>query len=346
MKTFKLFAALFVLCFLTAGLANAEEKTKEFHESWTVSSVATLQISNKFGEIKINNDGGDSITIDVKVTVEAANEKKTAELLDLIDIRFQKNGSTASAETEIDSDFKSQKRFSIDYTVNIPSDKNLAIENKYGNTIVNKLTGNGNFVIKYGNFTASELMTPAGGNLFVDMAYGNATIGKTSDIKVNVSYSPMTIEELNSLKLESKYSSLEVDKGNDLEIESKYDKFSFGDIQTIDADFKYTNMKVDKISKSLKIESGYGGVKVTEVAPDFDFINITNSYGQIALGLGDASYQIDASCDYCGIDYPEDDFSGDRIKENNSRTVKGKVGSGNGGKVYVRSRYGEIKLKY
>jgi len=346
MKTFKLFAALFVLSFVGTGWANAEEKTKEFHESWAVSEVSTLEISNKFGEIKINNDGGNEVTIDVKITVEGANEKKTDELLDLIEVKFSKSGSTVSAETDIDPEFKSQKRFSIDYVVNVPSDKNLVIENKYGNTIVNKLTGNGDFEIKYGNFTASELLTPAGGKLLVELAYGNATIGKATDINVDVSYSPMTIDELNSLNLESKYSSLEVEEAGKMVIDSKYDKFNLGNVESLEATFKYSNMKIKRLSKNLKIESGYGGVKVEEVVAGFESINVTNSYGQIALGLGDASYSIDASCEYCGIDYPEEEFSGDRIKENNSRTIKGKVGTGDGGKVYIKSRYGEIKLRY
>ena len=346
MKTFKLFAALLVMSLLTSGWVKAEEKVKEYHESWAVSEVSTLEISNKFGEIKINNDGGSEVTIDVKITVEGANEKKTDELLNLIEVKFSKSGSTVSAETNIDSDFKSQKRFSIDYVVNIPSDKNLVIENKYGNTIVNKLTGNGDFEIKYGNFTASELLTPAGGNLSVELAYGNATIGKATDINVDVSYSPMTIDELNSLNMESKYSSLEVEEAGKMVIDSKYDKFNLGKVESLEATFKYSNMKIERLSKNLKIESGYGGVKVEEVVAGFESINITNSYGQIALGLGDASYSIDASCEYCGIDYPEEEFSGDRIKENNSRTIKGKVGTGDGGKVYIKSRYGEIKLRY
>ena len=95
----------------------------------------------------------------------------------------------------------------------------------------------------------------------------------------------------------------------------------------------------------IEIESGYGGVRVSEVSSDFDFISITNSYGQISLGLDDANYLIDASCTYCGISYPEDEFSGDRIKENNSRTLKGKIGTGEGGKVSVKSKYGDIRLR-
>jgi len=338
--------ALFVLSLMTATWVSAEEKTKEFHEAWPASAVETMEISNKFGEVRINNEGGSEVTIDVVVTVEGATEKRINELLDLIEVNISKSGSTVKAETEIDSDFKSQKKFSIDYVVNIPSDKNLVIANKYGNTVMNKLTGNGSFDIKYGNFTASELLTPAGGNLSVELKYGNATIGKASHLLVDVGYSPMTIDEVDYLQLESKYSSLEVGTAKELNIESKYDKFSFGKVETLDAEFKYSNLKIDQISKKMDIESGYGGVKVKEVLAGFESINITNSYGQIVLGLGNSSYQIDANCEYCDIDYPEEDFSGDRIKENNQRTIKGKVGSGNGGKVYVRSRYGEIKLQY
>ena len=99
------------------------------------------------------------------------------------------------------------------------------------------------------------------------------------------------------------------------------------------------------MKKGLKIDSGYGGISVEEVAPDFESISIENSYGQIKLGLSDNGYKLDASCNYCGISYPEDEFVGDKMKDNNTRTVKGKVGDGNGGNVYIRSRYGEIKLQ-
>ena len=345
MRTFKLIATLFVVSILSAGVAKAEEKQKEYHESWPVSEVSALQISNKFGEIRINNDGGSEVTIDVTITVEAANERKADELLDMINVEFGKSGSTVKAETSIENNFKSQRKFSIDYVVNIPSDKNLKIDNKYGNTVVNSLTADGIFEIKYGNFTANELLTPNGGNLSLDLKYGNGSIGEATNLVAEVGYSPLTIEELKTLKLESKYSTIEVEEGSDILIESKYDKLSFGEVSTVDATTKYSNLKIDELAKSLKIESGYGGVQVGEVNDDFDFITITNSYGQISLGLDDASYEVEASCRYCGISYPEDEFSGNRIKENNTFEIKGKVGTLAGGKVYVKSQYGEIKLR-
>ncbi|WP_167614817.1 hypothetical protein [Maribellus sediminis] len=344
MKAFKLIAALFVISILTTAV-SAEEKTKEYNESWPVSEVSSLEISNKFGEVRVNNDGGSEVTIDVKITVEAANEKKAEELLDMIEVNFSKSGSTVKAVTEIENNFKSQKKFSIDYIVNIPSDKNLMIENKYGNTVVNSLTGNGNFDIKYGNFTANELKTPESGDLKLDLKYGNGTIGEASFLVAEVGYSPLTIEEIKALDLESKYSTIEVEEAGDLQIESKYDKLSFEEVNSVTANTKYSNMKIGELAKSLRIESGYGGVQVGQVNEGFEFITITNSYGQISLGLDDSSYDVDANCRYCGISYPEDSFTGDRIKENNTYQLTGKVGSGNGGKVNIKSQYGEIKLK-
>lgn len=346
MKTLKLFMILFVLGIISIGkTVLAEEKTKEYNESWPVDAVLTLEITNRFGEIRINNEGGSEVTIDVVVTVEAANEKKVEELLDKIEVQFSKSGSTVKAITEIENNFKSQKRFSIDYVVNIPSDKNLKISNKYGNTVIGKLTANGDFNIKYGNFTAFELLTPETGNLKLYLAYGNANIGAASYMDATVSYSPITIEEAKKLKVESKYSTINVEEADEIKIMSRYDKFNFEEVNWVTATTKYSHIRIDELGKSLKIESGYGSIKVDEVSAGFEEIKITNSYGQISLGLDDSGYLLDASCDYCGISYPEDEFTGDRIKENHTSTLKGKVGSGEGGKVYVKSRYGEIKLK-
>lgn len=345
MKTFKFIAALFMVSILTAGTSVlAEEFTKEFNEKWPVESVESLEIDNRFGEIRINNEGGSEVTIDVLISVEGSNEKRLNELLDQIEVEFKKSGSTVKAITQIEGKLNGNNNLSIDYTVNIPSEKNLKITNRYGNTVVGSLTGNGDFTIKYGNFTAYELNTPESGTLSLALGYGNANIGTASFLDANISYSPITIEEIKKLDIQSKYSTINVEEGGDIKAVSRYDKYNCEEINSLDADTKYTHIRIDELAKSLKVESGYGGIKVGEVAGDFDFIDITNSYGQISLGLDDAQYLLDASCNYCGISYPEDEFSGDRIKENNSRTVKGKIGSGEGGKVTVRSRYGEIRL--
>jgi hypothetical protein len=344
-QKFNVVASLILLLAITAGLpAFSQEKTKEYHESWPVASVQTLDINNRFGEVKVTNKGGNNVTIDVVVTVEAPNEQRAEELLDQINVSFNKTGSTVFAETSISRSFKSRQRFSIDYEVNIPPDKNLNITNKYGNTFVNVLNVSGKFDISYGNFSANELNTPSDGSVTLNLAYGKADLETANDISVTIQYSNMTIDRLKNLNLNSKYAVINLDKANSVVAESRYDTFNFGEVESVTADTKYTQIKIDELSKNLKVDAGYGGIKVGKVDSEFESVTITNSYGQISLGLGSADYSLDASCDYCGISYPENRFSGDRMSENQSRRVKGKVGAGSGGNVYVRSRYGQIKL--
>ncbi len=341
-QVFKTIAAIFVIGILSAGTTTiAEEKTKEFYESWAVKSVQSLEIDNKFGEVKVTNERTDSITIAVTITVEARDERRADDLLDKIEVEIRKSGDLVKAVTTIENNFKSQSKFSIDYVISVPAEKDLKISNKYGHTIVNELTGDGDFDIQYGNFTANSL---TGENTKISLGYGNASIESAGNVTAQIKYSPISFGEIKDLKLESKYSDVEIEEGKSIQIESKYDKLRFEEVEVVEASIKYSHIKIDQLAKSLKVDAGYGSVKVAQVAPGFEFINITNSYGKISLGLDAASYSVDASCRYCGISYAVDNFKGNRMKENNTSTINGKIGSGEGGKIMIRSNYGEIEL--
>lgn len=340
--TFKITALLILVIVLGSGTTVlAIEKTRKFSEKWPAGSVENLNVNNKFGEVKFVNEGGPDITVEVLVTVEGSNENKVTDMIEKIDVTFSKSGNTAKAETSIESNYNFNGKFSIDYVVNIPSEKNLLVSNKYGNVVVNKLTGTGDFDVKYGSITAVSLK---GTSTRLNLDYGKGNITETGNIDTEISYSTISFGETGNFRLNSKYSTIELDKAREIQAESKYDKLNLGDLISFSAVTKYTNIKIGKISKSLKIENGYGGIKVEEIAPDFESVSITNSYGQILLGLRNASYSIDANCEYCGISYPQERFKGNRMKESNSYELKGKIGNAGGGTVTVRSRYGEIKL--
>ncbi len=344
MKTCNYFTILFVFCVLFSGLAKANEKKKEYHKEWPAEDVATLQIINRFGEVRINNDGGEQVTIDVEITVETSSERKTNELLDNINVDFRKSGRTIVAETSIDDDVRGRKSFSINIIVNIPSDKNLDITNKYGNTFVNCLKGNGRFELKYGNFSANELLAKEDCSLY--LAYGRANIGTANSLTAEVRYSPvLSVGKIEKMELESKYSTIEIDEAEALNIESKYDKLYLGQVGAVDVECRYSHLRVDDLLKKLEVESGYGSIRVKEVGQDFELVDITNSYGQIALGIDNSNYTIDAECEYCGISYPKETFSGKREKDHHTYIINGKIGAGDGGKVYIESRYGDINLQ-
>jgi hypothetical protein len=340
-----IFKITVVLLLFSTALVNAAgaEFSKQYRKGWLKSGVTALQITNKFGEVKVNDMGGDSITIKVLITIDNASESRAKELMNKIHINLQKTGGLVTAETEIEENFRGNNSFSIDYLVNAPKDRDLTINNKYGNVIVNELDAKGSFDVAYGSMTSGKMKAPAGNPIKIIISYGKATLETINDAHMEIKYSKLYADEINKIVLDSRYSEVNLDKTSSLTLESKYDGINIDEIGMLKSISKYTNYKIGLLTGSLEMDTGYGSVKVNKVDAKFDKIQITNSYGGINIGLSELSYKLKADCDYCDVNYPETRYKGNRIRENHSFSLDGNVGAG-GGTVSIVSRYGGIKL--
>ncbi len=334
-----------VLLILSTMLLSAAgvEFTRNIRKAWTKSSVSALKITNKFGEVKINDLGGDSVTIKVVITVDNLSESKAKDLLNKIQIDFRKDGGLVSAETKIEDDFKSKQSFSIDYLVNIPKDRDLTIDNRYGNLIINELAARGNFEVNYGSMTAGNINAPAGNPVKIIINYGKADLESINDANMEFKYSKLYADEINHLVLDTKYSTVNLHKTGSLTLDSKYDGINIDEVGRLKSASKYTNYKIGLLTGNFDLETGYGSVRISKVDAKFDQINIVNSYGGINIILDDLNYKLKAECDFCDVKYPENRYKGNRIKDNHRFSLDGNVGTG-GGSVSITSRYGGVKL--
>ncbi|MGQ7869433.1 hypothetical protein [Sunxiuqinia sp. sy24] len=338
---FKLIILLLGLGILTA---QAEEYTKKEHTSYLKAQIQAVDVTNKFGTITINDFGGDSVVVDVLITVENANEKKANYLLDQIEIDMRRVGNVLNLTTRIKDDFKTKGNFSIDYTINIPADRDLDVTNKFGNLILNNLSAQGAFNISYGNMTAGYLEAPENSKINLELSYGKADIESVNHLQTEIRYSKLFIGEAKTIGAESRYSGLNVEELGTLVLDSKYDGVNIEKLGSLQANSKYTNYDIEELKQSLVLDTQYGSVRVNEVSDTFEKIDITNSYGGIEIGLDDQDYFIDATCDYCDVNYPESEFVGNREKRDHSFYLQGNIGAETSKKVLIRSRYGGIKL--
>jgi len=339
---FSLMLALLLFSAVIASAVNAEF-TKNIRKGWPKSSVTALKISNKFGEVKINDMGGDSVTIKVLITIDNKSTGKAKELMDKITVNFDKSGGLVSAETEIDDNFRNNESFSIDYLVNIPKDKDLTILNKYGNVIINELFAKGYFEVNYGSMTAGNMKAPAGNPVKIIVNYGKADLESINEANMEFKYSKLYANEISQLVLDSKYSTVNLHKAGNMTLDSKYDGITIDELASIKSISKYTNYKIGLLTGKFDLDTGYGSVRISKVDSKFENINITNSYGGIVIGLNEINYGLKADCDYCDVNYPENRYKGNKIKDNHKFSLEGNVGTG-GGKVTISSRYGGIKL--
>lgn len=340
-----IFRLTIALLLFSATLVNAAgaEFTKQYRKGWLKSGVTALQITNKFGEVKVNDLGGDSITIKVLITINNASESKAKELINKIRINLQKNGGLVSAETEIEENFRGNNSFSIDYLVNAPKDRDLTITNKYGNVIINELEAKGSFDVSYGSMTAGKMKAPAGNPIKMIISYGKTTLETVNDANLEIKYSKLYADEISQVIMDSKYSEVNLGKTSSLTLDSKYDGINIDEIGKLKSISKYTNYKIGLLTGSLDLDTGYGSVKINKVGAKFDKIHIENSYGGINISLNELNYKLQADCDYCDVNYPQDRYKGNKIHESHKFSLNGNVGTG-GGTVSITSRYGGIKL--
>jgi len=339
---FNLTIAILLVSTMIVGAAGAEY-AKNIRKAWPKSGVTALKVTNKFGEVKINDMGGDSVTIKVVITIENPTGSKAKELMDLIRIDFQKSGGLVSAETSIDENFKSKQSFRIDYLINIPKDRDLDITNRYGNVIVNELEAKGTFNVNYGNLSAGNLKAPAGSPVIVVVNYGKADIESINAANMEFNYSKLYAGEIGQIALDTKYSTVNLHKTKNLTLDSKYDAINIEEVDNLKSVSKYTNYKIGLLNGSFDLDTGYGSVRISKVDAKFEKINIVNSYGGINIGLNELSYKLKAECSYCDINYPSDRYKGNRIKDGQRFSLDGNVGTG-GGSVSISSRYGGVKL--
>ncbi len=345
---------LFISLFLISFTISAQELTKEFHKEYA-AGAKTLEISNKYGDVVIQNWEKDQIVIDVKVTVELPNKERAQKLLDYIDVQFSEGDNYISAKTVINDKFNftgwgDSRKFSIDYTVKIPVGTDLTLSNKYGNTDINELHGLVNLDIKYGNLTAGKLTR---GNVKplnkLNLAYGKGTIDQAGWLDLNIRYvGKMDITKSQALLLDSKYSKLALGETSSVVGESKYDNIKIEKINNLVLDNGYTEVNIGVLTKKLNYTGSYGSFSIESIPAGFESLDVETHYMGVKLGIDEsASYKLDAKVTYGGLKYNEDNFKNQRrIVENNSNEVSGIVGKEESpsSKVSVLASYGTVRL--
>lgn len=342
----KLKFKLLALLVISALSLSAREYSKEIHKGFVKSGIQSLEVNNKFGEINIVDLGGDSITVDVIITVENAVESKAEQLMGQIDIQINKKGSILVLVTNIKDDFKSKQSFSIDYQINIPEDRNLTVTNKFGNVAVASLKANGDFTIDYGNFNSGPMTAPSDKSIKFELSYGKADIQSVNQLNATIKYSKMFLGEAGIVGCNSKYSVVKAEVLDRLDLDSKYDQVQVEELGALNSISKYTNYDIEELSENFVLNTEYGSVRIEEAGPEFKLIDIENSYGGIAIGFAKPEFALNAECSYCDVKLSDGlSFNGNRIKDNFKLNLSGSVGdAASTSKVKIISRYGGVKL--
>jgi hypothetical protein len=347
MKTLTKFAVILFTTFALAGnlyARHADDFSKTVTREFPVAKDARFVIENKYGDIQCNNWDKESISIVVKISVQARNQEVADAFFKKININLSGTTSLVEAKTVITEGLRTNGSFSIDYTINMPAWINLEATNKFGNLYVNELTGKAKIEIGYGN---AEIQKLDNSDNLLDIKFGNANIDWIKGAVLNMKYSNFEGTYAGSLKMNSKYSNFNGKQVIALDMLFEGGKLELENSSVVTCKSKFADISINKVEQKIDLDNQYGSFSVDEINPEFSGIVVVNSYGNIDLGVpGTSAYMLDAEMHYCNLEYNDSKINVDyRNDSGHDLVVKGTIGQNPKASVKVTSNYGNVSLE-
>lgn len=348
MKTYKFTLSLILILAISISAFSREEVKREYHDKYATNEMTNFHISNKYGEVTIQNTMQDEITIDVVVKVESSSLKKSQAIIDDIYIKIAKNANTISAVTDIESNHKwNNVNVNIDYTITMPSYVNTKLDLRYGDATIADIVGAFDGEVRYGNFRANNLSPRDGRTNSLRMAYcGQVNVKLFGKMNLDLSYSDAKIDVGDALNLDCKYS--DVDLGNVAILKADLGYSDLSVRSTLDAsiDGRYSDTEFGMINSSLVVDTKYGDVDVDRLGDNFELLKVDAAYGDVEVTVSpEAQYKIDLSASYGDISFPRINVT-DADKEGTRKFIRGYVEDANSSNMLmIETSYGDINVR-
>jgi len=345
MKT-SIFKIIPILTILIAGTFQSKaDFVKKEHRSWPQNTIQSLSVDNKFGNINFINTREDSVTIDATVTFLNTSENKAAKLAALIHFKFSMEDGKINAKTIFDDEFKTNNKFEIVYTINIPTNRYIDVKNKFGNVTLGDLKSGGEFDIAYGNIYGKSICSKPSEKVKIDLKYGDGSFESIDHLDAKISYSKLATDNVVEAELNTRFSTIDIDNCKNVVSDSQYDSYTLGSIGSLTINSKFTNWEIDELKSKFDFVSEYGNVDIKHVNKDFKLIRIDNQFGDIKISIDpSATYNLKGDSKFCDIKYPKTNPT-KLIKDNFHTYVEATIGTGSlKSTVEVQSKYGKVDL--
>jgi len=308
-----------VLFLLSVNFLQAQSFTesKRIERIFPVSSSTSVEIINKYGKIHIVSWEKDSVGIDIELTVKSNNLSKLNNIIDNIDFDFTSTDYYVIAETEFgrryNSLFESIKDLAetiilsdnvvgIDYTVQVPKNIELKINNKYGDVYIDDHVGDLRLNLSNGDLKANELT----GNTVINLEIGDGVINYIQDGKLDIAYSEFEVKRAEKLNLFCRSSKVDIGEVNDLTLNSRRDKLFINSTKTLSGETYFSDVYVYDMTSELNFTMKYGSLNMEHIQPGFSFLNINSNYTDINLTFDSGcSYMVDVNHTNATFTYPE-----------------------------------------
>lgn len=347
MKTI-LYKILFVMLLLPAVTLAAPGKgkytrEKKISKSYTVNANAGLTVANKYGSIFITTWDENKTEIDVIVTVSGDNEDDVAKRISGIEVDFEATNALVVAKTRIDNFKGKRTSMEINYTIKIPKNGTLGVNNQYGAIKLGKINGGVNLSCQYGEVMTDELNSD---NNTLKLQYcNNNKINYIKNGAVTIQYSDIVISKAATLNLSSQYGDVNLTAVGDLVYKFQYGDLAIKTADKINGTGNYSDVNVGYVDNSLNITCNYGDLNVSKLGKGVKNVSVNATYSDIKVKYDDAlAFDFELSGSYSDITGVGGLKITEKSERSTSSTYKGYNKTSGSARIYIKTMYGDIAL--
>lgn len=322
-------------------------KQKNISKAYIVNSDAGITVENSYGNIFVTTWNEDKIEIEVLIKVSGNDEKWVNQKLAAIDVAFTALKSMVTAKTVFDnSGTKSREKnnnFEINYTIKIPKNGTVKLDNKYGNIGASDLFSTTDINCRYGKINLGKLN---GNSNTIQISYcSNSTIEFLKSGAVTSRYSGLKMDEVNKIDLLSDYSEIEIGEGNDVKYNSRYGSVKIKKLNTLDGNGNYLTIYVGTLSNQLKLNARYSNISIDAIQAKANSVNIDAAYTGVNLGfVPNCFFDFDVMLKYGDFKYDNELNVNSREETNTAKRISGYYKKKGENKISITSNYGNVKL--
>jgi hypothetical protein len=321
-------------------------KEKNIKKAYYVNPDAILSIDNSYGTISITTWNEDKIELDISIKVSGDNENWVNQRIETIAVDIVALKGMISAKTILgNSSYKGHGKnnnFEINYTLKIPKNGSVKLNNKYGNISTSDLFAEADIKCKYGKITLGRLS----GNSTIQMEYcSNSSIVFLKNGIVTAKYSNLKIGETTKLDLISDYTDIEIEQSDAIKYNSKYGKIRIQNVKTLDASGNYLTIKIGEVFDYLKLNTKYSSLAVQSINAKANSVTVVAGYTGINIGYHtNFAFDFNVLLKYANFKYDSDLEIDSKEEVSNSKKYIGfhkKKGLNN---LNIISDYGNVTL--
>jgi hypothetical protein len=280
----KFLIACLILLNTFTGYAQYTE-SREFVRRFKIQSGTRIDLTNKYGRIELNTWDKDSVVIRVKMELNEKKPIKPDKSLNKLDFDISNSQHYLIVKTQVDQNrtqvenelvkfketiLQNSGSIRIDLTVWLPDNRELRLENKFGDIIMGDYHGETQILLSNGKLKIGELTKLSSLNI----GFADANIGSLTNARIVSNYSDITVKNAENLRIESKSSEIEIQHASNLNIDSRRDKFRLRLVENIDASGNFSNFMIAELKEKANLRLSYGSVDVDKIVSDFSNIYI------------------------------------------------------------------------